>query len=141
MGSLCANSAFADTSELSASSLKEPELGDPSDFEIQHNNLFKIQQSNYLAHTEPAYRNGAEAEDMSLILRIDQTTTKNGHGVTKLNGKDEFSTQENWNYGDVFEFYMGYKSDTTEISLGRKLETWASWENEWRQGFFQPRYM
>ncbi len=58
-----------------------------------------------------------------------------------LRFKDEFSAGENWNYLNVFEAYVAGNVGPAALALGRKIETWTAWEQEWQTGFLQPRYL
>lgn len=101
-------------------------------------------QSEYVSSFVPSYRPTAVDENLSFILRVDLEASQysNGQGAfAKLKAKDEYSQTERWNYGDLFELHGGYCDDSYSVSVGRKLETWAAWDSEWKQGIFQPRYM
>jgi len=131
--------AFAQSS-LNTSDMKLDDSKPSTPAVTDTKNSFGIQQSQYTSYGLPEYRNGASNQNSSLVLRLNDSVEKNGF-VGKFNGKDEWSGTEQWNYGDVFEIYGAFKTEHMQVTLGRKLETWSTWDSEWQQGFFQPRYL
>jgi hypothetical protein len=101
---------------------------------------FNVQNSQYVSYGRAYYRPGAADNDLSLALRMDERANWRAFKF-QLTGKNEFSVTENWNYADVHDLHAEWRTGETEISLGRKLDTWSEWEKDWHQGVFQPRYL
>lgn len=138
-GQLFAGLAFAQSS-TNLNTIKQPALIEPTSSETGGTSELQLQRSQYTSYGQPAYRDGAPTQNSSVILRLDEQISRHGF-IAKIKAKDEWSATEKWNYGDVHEFFVSYKSDVAQLSVGRKLETWSAWDSEWRQGMFQPRYM
>ncbi|MGZ3723341.1 MAG: hypothetical protein ACXVA9_10445, partial [Bdellovibrionales bacterium] len=125
--------------KVNSNTLKTPETTSTSS-SIKSRNEFELQQSEYLSFALPEYRDSAAKQNSNIILRLDEQLDK-GAFTARLKAKDMYSATEHWNYGDVHEFYTSLHGDSSEVALGRKLETWSAWDEEWQQGAFQPRYM
>ena len=132
-------SAFAQTEELR---FKLPEPGESASRSARKNRVeFRLEQSDYFSSDRAAFRDDAATGNTSLIVRADYLFGRERGLQFKLKGKNEYSLAENWNYGDVHELYGAWRGANVQLSLGRKLETWAAWDSEWKLGVFQPRYM
>lgn len=103
-------------------------------------NSLSIQNSQYVSFGRGYYRPGAADSNLSLALRLDDQWHWRKTAF-HLAGKNEYSVTENWNYGDVYDAHGEINLGGFKLSLGRKLERWSEWENDWRQGVFQPRYL
>lgn len=110
-----------------------------SAFRKNHNTL-TIQNSQYVSYGRAYYRPGAADSNLSLALRLDDEFRWRNMSF-HLAGKNELSVTENWNYGDVYDAHAEIKLGDFALAVGRKLDRWSEWENEWRQGVFQPRYL
>ena len=101
----------------------------------------KIGNDQYLNYGQPAFRPGAERTDQNLTLKF-EGEEKIAPGLKfKLDASDSYHGGEQANYVDVFDAEFDYRLGAVKFALGRKLETWSSWDDRWNQGFFQPRYM
>ena len=100
-----------------------------------------FESDQYISNSQTYYREdaGNQLNNMTLLLDGDGKYREiTGHIFLK----NELNATENRNYFNVHEAYLEISPFTdTTISAGRKLETWAEWEGEWKQGIFQPRYL
>lgn len=129
-----------DLSPVSSSSFRPQSRAELSR-QNQDGNTLSVQNSQYIDATTPSYRTGAAEQNSSAVLRLNDQWAIPGGMQAQLKFKDEWSATEKWNYVDVHEAYLSYKFRNSDLSLGRKLETWSAWDHEWRQGFFQSRYL
>lgn len=96
----------------------------------------------YFSSNQTYYRDGAAKQTTSISIGVQQESkwTDALSGVAQL--KSEYSPHEDWNYFNVYELYATAKPNSNwQFSAGRKLETFTEWEQTWRQGLFQSRYL
>ncbi len=108
---------------------------------ISGSHSLTLQNSQYLGANKPAFAEGAARENSSVSLRLDDRAQWSSHTRAELKLKDEWSGSEHWNYLDVHQANLQYSADRIQVSAGRKLESWSTWDDGWQQGEFQPRYM
>lgn len=100
-----------------------------------------LKNSQYVSNGTAYYRDGAGRDNSSISLFLNRELKYRKSLTAKTQVKDEFSSTENWNYLDVYQAYGTYRVNGWQLSAGRKMETWSSSEEEWKQGVFQSRYM
>jgi hypothetical protein len=97
--------------------------------------------SEYVSSNQAFFREGAEGNNRGLSVGA-SLDKKWGSFGTRINGRNEYSATESWNYLNVYEANLFWQPDKARtVTLGRKLDRWNEWEANWRQGLFQPRYM
>ncbi len=101
----------------------------------------RLQNSQYVSSNTAYFRSGASTENASISLFLNEDYKFNGRYDARMDLKNEYSSTENWNYLHVHQAYVRYKLDRDALHLGRKQEQWSSWDQDWRLGVFEPRYM
>lgn len=110
---------------------------------LPQNNVgqLRLQSSEYVSSGQNYYRDGAEDNNNSLSLGIEQEGKWRRFGA-RMSLKDEYSATENWNYFKVYDLHADYRIDPRlQLAVGRKLDRWNEWEEDFGQSLFQPRYM
>jgi hypothetical protein len=100
-----------------------------------------LQNNNYVSHAQPYFRDSAEAFGGNAGVSVEgEWRFRKFH--FQLQGEDQYSATERWNYLNVHELAATYQiSNRQAVVLGRRLADWNEWETDWHQGVFQPRYM
>lgn len=130
--------ASAQTGE---SRLTLPEMGGSVSRVVRGATEFRLEQSDYFSADRAAFGEDGSRLNTSLSLRINYLVGRSTGLQFKVKGKNEYSMAEKWNYGDIHEFYIAWREENLQVSAGRKLETWATWDSDWQLGVFQPRYL
>lgn len=123
----------------STGSIRAP-LSSESSKAVEGGLSLSVQNSQYVSYGRAYYRTGAADSNLSLALRMDEQARWRGFKF-RLAAKNEFSATENWNYADVHDLHVEWRTGDSKIALGRTLDTWSEWEQDWHQGIFQPRYL
>lgn len=101
----------------------------------------RFQQSAFFSSSQPYFRSSAESLNSSISLGVNGQWTHRKFNFN-LNGRDEYSATEDWNYLNLYEVTVDYRlARDMKLSLGRKILLWNEWEGPWGQGLFQPRYL
>jgi hypothetical protein len=101
----------------------------------------RLQNSQYVSSGANYYREDASGENSSISVQLQREKRFGKKLLLKGDVQDEFSATENWNYLNVYQSYLQYRTPVNvTVQVGRKLETWSSTDEEWKQGIFQPRY-
>lgn len=103
--------------------------------------VVRLQSSEYISKDQAFFREGAEDNNNSIAVGVDDEF-KWRFLRARVFLKNEYSATEQWNYFNVYDLHASaepVKGGT--LSVGRKLERWNEWEEDFRQGVFQPRYM
>lgn len=134
---LDASSAFATTGTTTARRTNE--------FIAPGTNVFsaslQFQNSQYVSAGEAYFRQGAERENVGFRLFVADDWRLSKRVTARAVANNELSMTERWNYLDINELNVNVAMGGHQLTVGRKLETWADWESTWQQGVFQPRYM
>lgn len=102
----------------------------------------RLQNSQYVSSGTNYYRDDASSNNSSLSLKIEQEKRWRKSFGAKVSIKDEYSATENWNYLNIYQSHFNIRlPENLALSAGRKIDTWSTTEDEWKQGVFQPRYM
>lgn len=102
----------------------------------------RLQNSQYVSSGAQFYREDAAGDNSSLSLQLQREKRFGKNRLLKADIKDEFSATENWNYLNVYQSYFQFRAPlNVTAQVGRKLETWSTTDDEWKQGIFQSRYM
>jgi hypothetical protein len=104
-------------------------------------NSIRFEGNQYLSSAQTYFRQGADSDNTSLSLLLNDEYQYRRHFFGKALVKDSWVASENWNYLDVHELYAAYRDKKETLTIGRKLDDWATWESEWNQGVFQARYL
>lgn len=102
----------------------------------------RLGSDQYIRSDTAYFRDSASASDtsLSLIVQKEWRIVKSIKFKTDL--QNEFSGAERWNYLNIHQAYLTSKlPEQMRVDLGRKRETWASFDDEWKQGVFEPRYL
>jgi hypothetical protein len=102
---------------------------------------FEMSGTSYVSSNQPYFRPGASHDNSDIGVDVD-IHRQHGSLQAFLQLKDHYSPTENWNYIDPYQAYASYHlNSNTDVTLGRRLYNYSTWEATWRQGLFQPRYM
>jgi hypothetical protein len=103
---------------------------------------FELLSAQYFRANTNFYRSGAKAENNSFTLNLQERRTWGKRRSAEISMRNEYSSSEEANYLNVHQVYAAYRLDSgVQLSFGRKMEDWSTWENTWSQGLFQSRYI
>lgn len=99
-----------------------------------------VENSQYLGANQQYFRDDASENETSFSLKF-RGEARFARGSAILDFQDDYRAEERWNYFKPKEIYYLHSSENVTHTMGRKLKNWSQWEEQWRQGVFQPRYM
>lgn len=101
-----------------------------------------IQNSEYVSSGTDFFRQSASPHNRSISLTVNEEGRWSQNFGAKLHILNDYSATENWNYVKVYEGFGSYRiNNQLDFYVGRKLETWMEWDDNWNLGTFQPRHL
>lgn len=104
----------------------------PSEFQISHQNFIRSNQKYFGSDF-----NQDQLSTVGLDLNIDRESSRS---KTELHVVPFYSFNESTFYTNLSEFYHTFKTDSADISLGRKKNNWSVADETWKTGLWQPQF-
>lgn len=125
------NNAAASSLKLTESKLKTSE-SQPTELYLSHQSFIRSEENFF----GPEY-NSNQLSVVGADIRYHESTSAD---ELKLDFGAFHSFNEETQYLNVREFYKSFHRDQTSVSIGRKLHTWSSADEEWNLGLWQPEF-
>jgi hypothetical protein len=97
----------------------------------------ELHSQQYLDQGQSYFRSAADTNNTSFMFKTSGDKSFGKDWQAKWNINTEYSASENWNYLRPQEGFVAWNG----FSFGRREITYSNWEERWRQGLFEPRFM